>query len=394
MPDDEAARLRRIDSRFYACGFDASRVPRADAFARGRASTVEGYRETLKKLQQLPVVEQKTPAWYERRLQMTSASDFGQALGYGKFGSVRDFLIKKVDPVAADTAISAAMASNPAFTWGNMFEPVSCAIYEKKYGVPVFEFGLLDHPTRDWFGASPDGITAAGVMLELKSPYRREVVPGGDIVPQYAFQVQGQMDVCGLDECDFFECRFDRCFDSREFTEVCGEFEHSGCIVAAGGGGGGGKRYLYSMDQGPEATVRWAKEKHDATTGIETPIYWVLRNYNIRRVRRDPVWLKTALDALERVWRDVLRYRKDPLAFQVQVLKEVRILDTEPFDDETSTEASAPAPTGVKAPWLFREEDDGDGDGNDLDKFGVLVTPSRTQTARSSTPMLFRDDDG
>ena len=53
------------------------------------------------------------------------------------------------------------------------------------------------------FGASPDGINDLGTMVEIKTPYRRRV--DGNIPNGYMLQMQGQMAVCGLEECDFVD---------------------------------------------------------------------------------------------------------------------------------------------------------------------------------------------
>jgi hypothetical protein len=44
-------------------------------------------------------------------------------------------------------------------------------------------------------------------MLEIKCPWRRRIVEG-DVPTQYYYQIQAQLAVCGLTECDFFECEF------------------------------------------------------------------------------------------------------------------------------------------------------------------------------------------
>ena len=50
-------------------------------------------RRQLASLQLLPVIEQRTPIWYDTRNQLITASDFGDALGIDKFGKKSD--IKK-----------------------------------------------------------------------------------------------------------------------------------------------------------------------------------------------------------------------------------------------------------------------------------------------------------
>ena len=47
------------------------------------------------KLQKLPIIEQRSVEWYNVRNNLVTASDMGQALGVGKFGTVRDFYVKK-----------------------------------------------------------------------------------------------------------------------------------------------------------------------------------------------------------------------------------------------------------------------------------------------------------
>ena len=63
--------------------------------------------------------------------------------------------------------------------------------------VEVFEFGILRHPTIECLGASPDGISDIGIMLEIKCPWKRKKTE--TIPEQYYYQIQGQLDVCSLD---------------------------------------------------------------------------------------------------------------------------------------------------------------------------------------------------
>jgi hypothetical protein len=98
------------------------------------------------------------------------------------------------------------LGKQPAIMWGKKFEPVAAEIYSRRTASVVHEFGLLLHPGMPGFGASPDGITSDGVMLEIKCPYSRRLYPG--VVPRaYMAQIQGQLDSAGLDMCDYFEVR-------------------------------------------------------------------------------------------------------------------------------------------------------------------------------------------
>ena len=151
----------------------------------------------LQKLLEIPKIVQKSEEWYRARENMISASDFAQALGKGKFGNQNQLIQKKCDPVDE----SAFSLTNPFFKWGNMFESVACDIYSSVNKANSHEFGLLKHPVHKFFGASPDGISDDGVMLEIKCPLKRKI--GGDVPTQYYYQIQGQLDVCGLEECDY-----------------------------------------------------------------------------------------------------------------------------------------------------------------------------------------------
>lgn len=73
------------------------------------------------------------------------------------------------------------------------------------------EYGLIRHIDvhgdergLSWIGASPDGITDCGSMVEIKCPYRRQIVPGH--VPHHYYpQIQVQLEVCDLSLCYFVQ---------------------------------------------------------------------------------------------------------------------------------------------------------------------------------------------
>jgi len=110
--------------------------------------------------------------------------------------------------------------------WGQRFEPVSQMIYQAMYNTKIQEFGCIRHRNHAFIGASPDGVNVDpeseryGRMLEIKNPVNRELT--GIPKPEYWVQMQGQMEVCDLDECDFLETVFKE-YDSEEaFYKVSG----------------------------------------------------------------------------------------------------------------------------------------------------------------------------
>ncbi len=87
--------------------------------------------------------------------------------------------------------------------WGVTYESIVKELYQHFHGVEVHEFGLIPHLNLNWLGASPDGVTSHGKMIEIKCPYSR--VPIGKPKCQYWVQMQIQMECCGFKECDFLD---------------------------------------------------------------------------------------------------------------------------------------------------------------------------------------------
>lgn len=261
----------------------------------------------VKALLKLPRIEQKSEAWYEMRRNMITASDFAQALGEGKFGTQKQLIEKKCLPRENETVIS---KSNPFFKWGHTYEPVACDVYKRMHNVIIHEFGLIQHPKYEFLGASPDGITDDGVMLEIKCPMKRKLT--GDVPTQYYYQVQGQLDVCRLEECDYFECTFEQLpFEewSNVTDKIKGVFEDGEEI-----------KYQPPFFPGDDTSDAWQGEGNYK--------YWVLRNYNLQRITKDPVFVKQKIKELKKVWDKITYYRENPKAFDIEVRNAIDI-DTE-----------------------------------------------------------------
>ena len=168
------------------------------------SSYIHNIKKDIKKVQnlrKLPKIQQRTMCWYEMRNRLITASDMAQALGHGKFGTVKDFIKKKCGYQEEKINFD-----SPPLKWGIMYEDVAAQIYSHRHNVEVYEFGLLTHPKIPFFGASPDGISDLGVMLEIKCPFKRNI--DGTIPLQYYYQIQGQLDVCDLNCCGYLECKF------------------------------------------------------------------------------------------------------------------------------------------------------------------------------------------
>lgn len=269
-------------------------------YIKKRTNEIKKYKYQLNKLIEKPIIKQRTEEWYTARKNIVTASDFAQALGKGKFGSTKQFYKKKC---GIDDFVS-----NEYVKWGNMFEDVASSIYKKMYNVEIYEFGLIKDEEINFFGASPDGISSNGIMIEIKCPKKREIT--GDIPLQYYYQIMGQLKVCELDECDYFELDFKEIFDENEFI-MEDSYDFMGIIIETSD-----SIYEYSkLDDTKEDMIKWS----DGFKDYNKKTYWYLNNFNIKRIIRDDEFIKENITKLETVWNKVLNYRNDPDLFKKEI---------------------------------------------------------------------------
>ena len=180
----------------------------------------------VKKLQNKKQPAQKSKEWYSLRNTCITASEassclhlseeicktyldefptsnlkFNENKNLSPFDTLESYIINKCDSYFN---IGKGFVSNKYTEWGNKYEPIAVQLYMKEKNTNVLEFGFLQHSRLKWLGASPDGITNDGIMLEIKCPYSRKLSSYPPIY--YWVQCQIQMEVCNLDECDFLEC--------------------------------------------------------------------------------------------------------------------------------------------------------------------------------------------
>lgn len=173
-------------------------------------------------LRNLPLVPQRSPAWFDLRRNRLTASDLAQALGKGKFGTKKQLLEKKAFPDGV--VFDAFMAP---LKWGVMFEEMGMRCYQQHVNsAKLYEFGLIANSEIECFGASPDGITETGIMVEMKCPYKRKCT--NDVPEQYFLQIQGQLATCHLSYCDYVECYFEAFNDISEYEMVAQSMDKMG----------------------------------------------------------------------------------------------------------------------------------------------------------------------
>jgi putative phage-type endonuclease len=157
----------------------------------------------LKELLKRPLIKQRTPEWFKLREDRLTASDL-----YDAMKNPHSLIKRKLKNSSYNSN------SIPALKWGTMFEPMATRIYSNIKKKKIYEFGLIINDDIANFGASPDGITEEGIMIEIKCPISREIKEG--VIPEkYYYQIQGQLAVCNLNTCDYVECKF-KCFNTEE----------------------------------------------------------------------------------------------------------------------------------------------------------------------------------
>ena len=257
--------------------------------------------------------EQKSKEWYEMRNQMLTASDWGTILGENHYSNSNEVLKKKCGD---DNFIT-----NAAMQWGNKYESVAVLIYEYRNNVTILEFGCLQHPNFAFLGASPDGITQDGIMLEIKCPTSRKIT--GTPPSYYWCQVQGQLEVCELDRCDFLECLIKEYNDENEYLED--NYEGNNKMNKFGNEKGiiaeffnkSTKTFIYNYSNIALLGEELDKWKLDIVNKNDYPSnivfwsfsYWYLEEVSCVPIYRNQEWFYNAKPKLEEFWNKVLKYR-------------------------------------------------------------------------------------
>ena len=269
----------------------------------------------VNELLKVPQPEQRSKEWYETRERMITASDWAGAIGKNPYASRNKTLLRKLGYEGEK------FTGNSATRWGQKYEPVATMIYEEREKIQIIEFGCIPHPNIHFLGASPDGISKDGIMLKLKCPPKRKIT---GIPPIYYWiQVQGQLEVCDLERCDFLECKLmeyendddyfndivilDGVSKSKKYGMECGmilEFKK-----------GENLHFEYSkIGITLEESNIWISEKiRDKKEGFtfSGSVCWYLEKISCVPIFRDRDWFKENLKNLESFWNDWQFYKKN-----------------------------------------------------------------------------------
>jgi putative phage-type endonuclease len=286
-----------------------------NTFADGHPD-VEGMTKLINGLRARPQPDQRTEAWYRFRYNLITASNAWKA--FGTAASVNQLIYEKCQPLNVEK-YSSVNTESPMH-WGQKYEDVSILYYEKTYNTKVEDFGCMADPEFPFIGASPDGINVKkespryGRMLEIKNPTSRPItgIPKSD----YWIQMQMQMGVCGLEECDFLETSFKE-YETVEEFEADGTFTETAegklkGIVMYFANGGGKPVYEYPPIGCTEKEFRaWESATmlaHSEDTWVKN-CFWRLETVSCVLVPFNKLWFDHAVPILKTVWETVEKER-------------------------------------------------------------------------------------
>jgi len=263
-------------------------------------------KEVLDELLGRKQLEQRTPEWYQQMATVLSASELGNL-----FASPRQrakMVIAKTQPYQARFQPLAVPSDRmSAFDWGIRFEPVVKQIYEHKYGTVIKELGRLTHPNDPRCTASPDGLIYScpknertGRLIEIKCPVTREI--DGTVPKDYYAQMQMQLQVTGLQMCDYVEAVFTSAYNQLQLRE--GPSMYSGYIAVVRYAEMKGTQefyYVYSPIHVEEGWLPIIPEDEE----IVEIIPWRLYQWSEQIVKRNDEWWATLQPILNTFWSDV-----------------------------------------------------------------------------------------
>jgi len=271
--------------------------------------------QKLENIRSRPQAEQCTEQWYIDRWNRLSGSNAYKA--FGSQSQVNSLILEKCKPL--NTAKYKSVNVESPLHHGKRFEQVSTMLYEYLYQTKIEEFGCVPHKEHSFLGASPDGIVVNsdnpryGRMLEIKNVTSRKIngIPKED----YWVQMQIQMEVCDLNECDFLETEI--------FTyESYEDFEKDGTFQKSENGKYKGIIMFFIVDGAPHYEYppfqcnqteyeQWEEEmmvKHKSHTW-NCNIYYRIDTISCVLVLRNKMWAKAAVERLREVWEIILYER-------------------------------------------------------------------------------------
>lgn len=257
--------------------------------------------------------EQRTDEWYLFRNSTLTASNIYKI--FVSDYSQTQLILEKCEPI--DINKFKVTNTNSPLHWGQKYEPVSILYYEYINNTKVDEFGCIPHKDHSFIAASPDGIICDasselfGRMLEIKNVVSREIT--GIPKMEYWIQMQLQMEVCDLNECDFLETKFSEYSDIDDYKND-NDFKYKGTFLQFYKDET--PYYVYPPfklnDVDSKEYIEWCSNQlilnKDKT--FITTIYWKLEVISCVLVLRNKHWFANVLPMIETFWNNLVKERE------------------------------------------------------------------------------------
>jgi putative phage-type endonuclease len=281
-------------------------------------------------LKNFPQPTQRTNEWYKFRHNLITASNAYKA--FENQPVINQLIYEKCQPLKNETDVEdqKPVNTNSPLHWGQKYEPLSVLFYEHNNNTKVEEFGCIQHSEYNFLGASPDGIITDkssnlyGRMLEIKNVVSRVI--NGIPKKEYWIQMQLQMEVCNLNECDFLETKFIEYEDSESYnTDTKPNFSNKS--ISIDGKPKGIIIYFNKLDGNPfyvykplelvnendileweETNIQLYQSEKFNYTFVKF-IYWKLEVLSCVLVQRDRDWFENHIEQLSNVWKIIEQER-------------------------------------------------------------------------------------
>ena len=320
-------------------------------FSKPVETCCENISDIIQNLNERTNTQQRTPAWYEEHKNRITASEIGDLFeSPSAFQAlVRSKIIPQDRPIHSPAVPSDGMSP---FDWGIRFEPVVKQIYTYLYGAEIEELGRIQHSVDSRVAASPDGVIKSanreyaefvGNLIEIKCPVTRK--PDGRISNKYYHQMQLQMEVTGLNVCQFAEFTFLSKYkgnweDSvreeqwlqavrdgalhgyiflveQQTNEICELPESSEISTPI-------QRISHRYEYGPVNNLSWTPRLDERQEHIVETIPWALVQKTQQIVAKDPQWWELAKLKVDAFWVAVESGRKEYAEGNYAILRSPR----------------------------------------------------------------------
>lgn len=300
----------------------------------------------IRELKAIPQHEQKSEGWLKQRQTCLTATAIAIVIDEDPYKYPASLLLDKC-------GLEEPFGDNENMFHGRKYEEIANMYYAHTNDVCVAEYGLIQHEKYPFIGASPDGICErkrlygpglsklVGRLLEIKCPKLRRIKHSGkldgDICPHYYYvQMQVQMFVTEMDECDFLQISIKEYDDWADYKEDTGlkpwltkTGYNKGCVIQLAPiniteteARLFGSQYIYppKFEMTPKEIKDWIAKsvidypnnRYASTHTIDKVIYWRFENLACDLVKYEKEWFESKIPMIKQFWDYVEFYKANP----------------------------------------------------------------------------------